>query len=73
MTRFSAHNDPLLRELNRTERKLNRWLRGSSQNAVQLVENPVSALRAADIGISEETLRDLELVINGILEKLASA
>jgi hypothetical protein len=74
MAYFSAQNpDCLLEELNRHEQKLNLWLKSSAENALLFVDDPVSALRAAKIGISDQSLRDLEVTMKGIFEKLASA
>jgi hypothetical protein len=73
MAHFSAnHPDRLMQELNRREQELSRWLKCSPENAILLVENPVSALRAAGIGLSDDVLREFEATMNGIMQKLAA-
>ena len=74
MAHFSAdHPDRLMQELNRHEQELSRWLKSSPENAILLVENPISALRAAGIGLSDDVLREFEATMNGIMQKLAAA
>jgi hypothetical protein len=71
MAEFSAQkNDRLLQALNHHERELNRWLNSAPANPIFFLEDPVAALRAANIGISENLLRELEETMNGLLEKL---
>lgn len=68
MAEFSA--DLLLQELNRHERELNQWLNSAPANPIFFLEDPVGALRAADLGFSENLLRELQETMNGLLEKL---
>lgn len=74
MAYFSAHNsDRMLQELNRHESRLNTWLDSSPSNVILFIEDPVAALRAANLGISESILGELQETMNGIVQKLASA
>jgi hypothetical protein len=74
MAHFSAHKgDPLLEELHRYETQLNAWLNSAPANAILFVENPVSALRAANLGIAESVLTEFEEIMNGIAQKLGAA
>ncbi|HST77575.1 MAG TPA: hypothetical protein VLN58_03715 [Verrucomicrobiae bacterium] len=74
MAYFSAHSgDRMLQELNRHESRLNNWLSSSPNNVILFIENPVAALRAANLGISETILGELQETMNGIVQKLASA
>jgi hypothetical protein len=65
------HNDRLLEELNRHEQQLNSWLDLAPANAVLFIEDPVAALRAANLGISENMLAELEHTMREIIRKLA--
>lgn len=74
MAYFSAHSgDRMLHELNRYESRLNTWLDSSPDNVILFIEDPVAALRAANLGISESILGELQETMNGIVQKLASA
>lgn len=74
MAYFSAHNgDRMLQELNFHESQLNTWLNSSPANVTLFIEDPVAALRAANLGISESVLGELQETMNGIIQKLASA
>ena len=71
MAEFSAHqNDRLLQALTLHEPELNRWLNSAPANRIFFLEDPVSAVRAAGLGISEELLREFQELMNGILDKL---
>ncbi len=71
MAEFSAHkNDRLLQALNLHERELNQWLNSAPANPIFFLEDPVGALRAADLGISETLLGELQETMNGLLMKL---
>jgi hypothetical protein len=71
MAEFSAHEDDrLLQALNLHERELNQWLNSAPANSLFFLEDPVNALRAADLGISENLLRELQETVNGLLNKL---
>ena len=74
MAYFSAQSgDRMLQELNRHETQLNIWLNSSPTNVILFIEDPVAALRAANLGISETILGELQETINGIVHKLAVA
>lgn len=71
MAHFSADaNDRLLEELNRHEQQLNVWLDSAPANVILFLENPVAALRAANLGISENTLEGLQQTMEAIARKL---
>jgi hypothetical protein len=74
MAYFSAQSgDRMLQELNRHETQLNTWLNSSPTNVILFIEDPVAALRAANLGISETILGELQETMNGIAQKLACA
>ncbi|MGE5324025.1 MAG: hypothetical protein ACM3SW_14240 [Actinomycetota bacterium] len=74
MAYFSAHKDDrLLQELNLHEEELNAWLNSSPANAILFIEDPVAALRAANLGIPESMLQELEETMNALAEKLGAA
>lgn len=74
MAYFSAHKgDRMLEELNRHESRLSIWLNSSPANVMMFVEDPVAALRAANLGIPESVLGELQETMNGIVRKLAFA
>jgi hypothetical protein len=66
-------SDRMLQELDRHESRLNTWLNSSPANVILFVEDPVAALRAANLGISENVLGELQETMNGIVQKLACA
>jgi hypothetical protein len=71
MAEFSAHkNDRLLQALNLHERELNQWLNRAPGNPIFFLDDPVGALRAANLGISENLLRELQETMNGLVKKL---
>ncbi len=57
-------------ELGQKERELDLWLKSSESNASLFRKDPVSAIRAANLGIGEEALKELETVTAAILHKL---
>lgn len=74
MAHFSADKDDhLVQELNRHEEQLNAWLNSSPANATLFIENPVAALRAANLGIPESILQEFEETMNALAEKLGAA
>ena len=74
MAYFSAQSgDRMLQELNRHETQLNTCLNSSPNNVILFIEDPVAALRVANLGISETTLGELQETMNGIVQKLAFA
>lgn len=60
----------LLRELASKEPQLDAWLKSSDTHAVWFRKDPVAAIRAANLGIEEEVLKDLESVAASIALKL---
>lgn len=65
--------DRLLLELRRHEDQLRAWLDFSEANAVLFVKDPAAALRAANLGMSEETIAEFEEVLQSLQSKLGSA
>jgi hypothetical protein len=71
MAHFSADaNDSLLEELNSREQQLNAWLDSAPANAMLFLEDPVAALRAANLGIPENMLEELHHTMESIARKL---
>lgn len=68
-----ASPDLLLQELLRCEGQLSDWLTGSESNAQWFARDPVAALRAADLGLDDEILRDLEEITGSIAQKIKAA
>ena len=62
--------DRLLLELARKQQELDLWLRSSETHARWFRKDPVGALRAANLGIPDEVLRELEMVTAAIVQKL---
>jgi hypothetical protein len=62
--------DLLLKELTSRESDLDRWIRTSDANAAWFRKDPVGAMRAANLGIDEKILRELERVTAAIAQKL---
>lgn len=74
MAHFSAQKDDrLLQELNCHEQDLSTWLNRAPENVILFAQDPVAALRAANLGIAETLLQELEQTMNGIMQKLAAA
>jgi hypothetical protein len=65
--------DRLLVELRKHEAKLRAWMDLSEDNAALFVRNPPAALRAANLGIREETILELEILLQDIARKLNEA
>ena len=62
--------DFLLSELTRKESELDQWIRTSEANATWFRKDPVGAMRAANLGIDENILKELERVTAAIAHKL---
>ncbi len=60
----------LLRELASKQTQLDAWLRSSDTHAVWFRKDPIAAIRAANLGIEEEFLKELESVAATIAMKL---
>ena len=65
-------SDRVLLELERCEDQLRIWLNSSAANAEWFAKDPVGALRAARLGLQEDVLRELALVIRALTKKLAA-
>ncbi|HEX7289119.1 MAG TPA: hypothetical protein VF532_23245 [Candidatus Angelobacter sp.] len=61
---------PLMSKLARREHALQQWLQRSEANARWFRRDPIAALRAANLGIEEEVLLELESVMRAIAQKL---
>lgn len=62
--------DRVMQELERCEAGLSAWLGQSAANADWLVRDPVGALRAANLGMDEQVLLELEATMKMITEKI---
>ena len=62
-----------MQKLSRCEGQLSDWLTGSENNAEWFARDPVAAMRAADLGLDELMLRDLEAITTSIAQKLNAA
>jgi hypothetical protein len=62
--------DQLLFELRKHEKKLRAWIDRSEANAVLFVQDPAAALRAANLGMAEDTILEFEQVLQAIEAKL---
>jgi hypothetical protein len=60
----------LMGKLARCEHALQQWLQRSEANARWFGRDPIAALRAANLGIEEEVLLELESVTRAIAQKL---
>lgn len=59
-----------MQSLTSCEGRLADWLTGSENNSEWFARDPVAAIRAADLGLDEDVLRDLEEVTASIARKL---
>ncbi|HET7873499.1 MAG TPA: hypothetical protein VFL42_13355 [Terriglobales bacterium] len=62
--------DRLIQELRQCEPQLQSWLQSSAVNALWFLVDPVDALRSAKIGVSEESLLELQETLNSLAAKL---
>ncbi len=60
----------LLNELTTREKQLNEWLERSAMNARWFRKDPMTALRAANLGLHDNILKELESITASIAEKL---
>ena len=65
--------DRLLHELSARENDLRNWIQRSERNTRWFARDPVSAIRAANLGIDEHILQQLELITLSISRKLRRA
>jgi hypothetical protein len=63
-------DDSLLRALFECEDRLQEWLENSTQNALWFAKDPIGAIRAANIGMDESVLSELEAVASSIALKM---
>lgn len=61
---------PLMGKLALQEPALDGWLRSSETNAAWFRRDPFAALRAANLGIEEELLQELESATRVITQRL---
>lgn len=64
------HVDHLLQELSAREDDLLQWIRSSERNTRWFATDPMGAIRAANLGIDEQVLYQLELITRSIAKKL---
>jgi hypothetical protein len=67
-----AHVDPVLDELWKYESQLQQWIGLCESHARWFAADPIAALRAANLGISESILGELEDITTSIARKLSS-
>jgi hypothetical protein len=65
-----TETDPLIKALLGCESRLAAWLNESALNAALFRHDPMTAIRAANLGIDESLLCDLEEILTGITLKL---
>lgn len=65
--------DTLMNALRGCETRLNYWIHSSEANLQLFRNNPVAALRIADLGLDEDLLCELEAIASSIAQKVASA
>jgi hypothetical protein len=65
-----ARVDPLLQALLHCESRLSAWLNESSLNAELFRRDPLTAIRAANLGVDEGLLGELAEIVTGIAVKL---
>jgi hypothetical protein len=70
LTPSTQGNDRLVEALQSCEPQLRTWLDSSSVNSLWFLTDPIGALRAANLGIKEELLLELEATIKSLAEKL---
>lgn len=62
--------DRLMHELDRVEVRLQQWIASSPQNARWFRRDPIAAMRAAGLGIDDELMCELDLIMSGIARKV---
>jgi hypothetical protein len=63
----------LMHDLAAKEQQLSEWIHSSERNTRWFATDPMSAIRAADLGIEEHVLHQLELITLSIARKLRQA
>jgi hypothetical protein len=69
-TKKQPPQDPLISELHKVEIRLQQWLAKSKANATLFRNDPMAALRAADVDLEDETMMELEMIFSNIARKL---
>lgn len=64
---------PLMSKLARQEPALDEWLRSSETHADWFRRAPFTALRAANLGIEEKLLQELESATQAIAQRLTAS
>ena len=64
------HLDPLLRELERVEGRLQKWLKASKKNALWFKNDPIGAMEAAGLDVEDEIMLELRRITTEIARKL---
>lgn len=67
---FPHGSNLLIEDLKRCEARLQTWLECSAVNALWFMIDPADAIRAANIGLSEESLNQLEHTLKNTIRKL---
>ena len=65
-----AGDDRLLTALLNCEGRLNDWIQRSENNARLFASDPVAAMRAADLGMDQDVLDELQTITSAIARKL---
>jgi hypothetical protein len=63
-------SDRLILELRQYEPQLQSWLQSSAVNALWFLVDPVDALRSAKLGLSEDSLLELQKTLHDLEGKL---
>lgn len=59
-----------MNELVRVENRLQQWIAGSSKNARWFRRDPIGAMRAAGLGMDDELMCELDMIMSGIAQKI---
>ena len=65
--------DPLMQALHGCESRLKAWLNECDLNAELFRRDPLTAIRAANLGIDEDLLAELEEALTGIALRIGLA
>ena len=66
----STGNDPLLDQLDKVERQLQKWIAKSRTNAAWFRRDPLAAMRAAGLDMEDDIMLELEQITRAIAKKL---
>ena len=67
---FPHGSNLLIEDLKRCEARLQTWLECSAVNALWFMIDPADAIRAANIGLSQESLNELEHTLKDTTREL---